>query len=541
MIHYVCKYTPIELFAGFDEQYQVLESMRKDYPDADRVGHANLCGFGKAVIQAVYEGTVTQIVLVNCCDVMRRVFDIIKKSGKCEFVYLLDLPHENKSCSRVFFQNQIECLKKSYQSFSGKAFDQKKFLAAFGKQESSSSEYVGIVGARVNEEMASFVREKLQMPVRNHTCTGNRLVCFPSVEEESLFADYSAALLSQIPCRRMDQNAGRKQLYNDPLLKALIFHTMKFCDFSFGEYQEVKEDFPVPSLRIETDYTVQSEGQLSTRLEAFRETLTGEWRKGPMDTLKNYVAGVDSGSTSTDVVIMDRQKAILATVILSTGKGAQASAEESLEQALKQAHLSRGEIGTIVTTGYGREHVLGGNETVTEITCHAKGAFFLNPRVRTVIDIGGQDSKVIRLDDHGNVVNFVMNDKCAAGTGRFMEMMAHTLGLQLDELGALGDEWQEEITISSMCTVFAESEVVSLIARNKRVGDIVHALDKAVASKTASLVNRLGLEGEYMITGGVARNLGVVHAIENKLGIRLFVSPMAQLCGAIGAALFALE
>lgn len=192
-----------------------------------------------------------------------------------------------------------------------------------------------------------------------------------------------------------------------------------------------------------------------------------------------------------------------------------------------------------VTTGYGRTAISDGDKSITEITCHARGAHFLNPEVRTVIDIGGQDSKVIRLDENGAVANFVMNDKCAAGTGRFLEMMARTMEMSLDDMGKAGLSYKEDITISSMCTVFAESEVVSLIAQNKATDDIVHGLNKAVASKTAALAKRVGGEERYMMTGGVSKNQGLVKTLEEKLGTTLVISDKAQLCGALGAALFA--
>ena len=177
---------------------------------------------------------------------------------------------------------------------------------------------------------------------------------------------------------------------------------------------------------------------------------------------------------------------------------------------------------------------------MTEITCHGKRVTFLNPEVRTVIDIGGQDSKVIRLDENGAVANFVMNDKCAAGTGRFLEMMQEH-GMSLDDMGKAGLSYKEDITISSMCTVFAESEVVSLIAQNKATDDIVHGLNKAVASKTAALAKRVGGEERYMMTGGVSKNQGLVKTLEEKLGTKLVISDKAQLCGALGAALFAAD
>ena len=256
---------------------------------------------------------------------------------------------------------------------------------------------------------------------------------------------------------------------------------------------------------------------------------------------KGYFAGIDSGSTSTDVVILNKEKQIVADIILPTGAGAAIGAERALEEALKKAGLNREDIDAMVTTGYGRTAIQDGDKSITEITCHARGAHFLDPSVRTVIDIGGQDSKVIRLDEQGNVVNFVMNDKCAAGTGRFLEMMARTMEMGLDELSKRGLEYQEDITISSMCTVFAESEVVSLIAQNKATDDIVHGLNKAVAAKTAALSKRVKGEERYMMTGGVSKNEGLVKTLEEKLGTKLVISEKAQLCGALGDALFAAD
>lgn len=256
---------------------------------------------------------------------------------------------------------------------------------------------------------------------------------------------------------------------------------------------------------------------------------------------KGYFAGIDSGSTSTDVVILDKDKKIVAGIILPTGAGAAIGAERALECALQEAGLKREDIDEVVTTGYGRTAIQIGDRSITEITCHARGAHFLEPKVRTVVDIGGQDSKVIRLDEDGSVKNFVMNDKCAAGTGRFLEMMARTMEMSLDEIGRAGLSWDEDITISSMCTVFAESEVVSLIAQNKKPDDIVHGLNKAVASKTAALVKRVGGEEAYMMTGGVAQNQGLVKTLEDRLGTTLIISDKAQLCGALGAALYAAD
>ena len=287
---------------------------------------------------------------------------------------------------------------------------------------------------------------------------------------------------------------------------------------------------------------MQSSGQLLTRLEAFAESIAPEQKTEKEKKMgKGYFAGIDSGSTSTDVVILDKDRKVVTGIILPTGAGAAIGAERALEEALKKSGLNREDIDALVTTGYGRTAIQAGDKSITEITCHARGAHYLDPEVRTVVDIGGQDSKVIRLDGDGAVVNFVMNDKCAAGTGRFLEMMARTMEMSLDEMSKTGLTYKEDITISSMCTVFAESEVVSLIAQNKATDDIVHGLNKAVASKTAALARRVGGEEKYMMTGGVSKNQGLVMTLEEKLGTKLVISDMAQLCGALGAALFAAD
>ena len=199
---------------------------------------------------------------------------------------------------------------------------------------------------------------------------------------------------------RMMDHSGRKRLYNDPGLKGIIYHTVKFCDFYSFEYAQIKQNVTVPLLKIESDYTVQSSGQLLTRLEAFAESMNMEEPEGKELTMgKGYFAGIDSGSTSTDVVILDKDQNIVTGIILPTGAGAAIGAERALEEALKDAGLKREDIDAMVTTGYGRTAISDGDKSITEITCHARGAHFLNPEVRTVIDIGGQDSKVIRLDE----------------------------------------------------------------------------------------------------------------------------------------------
>lgn len=559
MIHYVCKYTPIELFKGFGEECAVLEEMPENFEMSDQIAHANLCGFGKSVIQAVLEGKADQLVLVNCCDSMRRVYDIVASTGKCKFLYMLDLPHEDNECEKVKFAGAIHRLKDAYEAYSGQQFDKELFLRSFAESEKEREPYIGVLGVRVSGVLEDMIQDNIQMKVDNLTCTGGRrLAVLPeemeTMDEDAMFLAYADALLAQMPCFRMNNSTRRNQLYLDPDLKGIIYHTIKFCDYYGFEYASIKENIKVPLLKIETDFTSQSAGQLLTRIQAFSETIEGSEDMDPgtgiseearkkMKSGVYYVAGIDSGSTSTDVVILDQNGKIKSTMIIPTGGGAMMSAEKSLAAAVEKAGIQEEDIVRIVTTGYGRAYIDSGDDSITEITCHAKGAHYLNSNVRTIIDIGGQDIKAISIDEHGAVTNFLMNDKCAAGTGRFLEMMARTLGLSLEEMSTKGLEWKENIVISSMCTVFAESEVVSLVAQNKNVADIIHGLNVSVASKVGALAARLGKKnpGEYMMTGGVAKNQGIINALEEKLGAKLYICDEAQLCGALGAALFAYE
>ena len=459
---------------------------------------------------------------------------------------MVDMLHCDTSCSRERTVAQLKELARAYGEYKGTTFSKEKFLQAFHPKKRAQDPHLAVLGARMGNELFQMTQDAMPLPVVNETCVNNRSVgtALPekNLDFDQLMEWYAEELLHQIPCMRMMDHAGRKQLYQDPSLKGIIYHTVKFCDFYSFEYSDIKGHTDVPLLKIESDYTVQSSGQLSTRLEAFAESLNIETETRKENTMgKGYFAGIDSGSTSTDVVILDRERKIVSSVIMPTGAGAANGAERALEEALRQSGLNREDIDAVVTTGYGRTAISDGDKSITEITCHARGAHFLDSSVRTVVDIGGQDSKVIRLNDDGSVKNFVMNDKCAAGTGRFLEMMAKTMEMSLDELSKVGLSYQEDITISSMCTVFAESEVVSLIAQNKATDDIVHGLNKAVAAKTASLVKRVGGEEAYMMTGGVAQNQGLVRTLEERLGTKLVISDKSQLCGALGAALFAAE
>lgn len=249
-------------------------------------------------------------------------------------------------------------------------------------------------------------------------------------------------------------------------------------------------------------------------------------------------AGVDIGAQSAKAVIL-KDNEVEGFAILPTGSNVSRVADRVMKQALKKVGLTMADVERVVATGYGRLAVSFAQESVTEITCHAEGASFLVPGARTVIDIGGQDSKVIRIDDSGRVLDFAMNDKCAAGTGRFLEVMAMVLRLKLADLGELSLRSQSPAKISSVCTIFAESEVVSLRAEGKLTEDIIAGIHRSIAKRVVSLGSRVGYQSPIVFSGGVAKNQGAKRALEEELGTEIIVPPEPQIVGAVGAALIA--
>lgn len=253
-----------------------------------------------------------------------------------------------------------------------------------------------------------------------------------------------------------------------------------------------------------------------------------------------YTMGIDIGSASSKVVIMADGQEIIASQVIPVGTGTTGPAR-ALEAALNQAGLTVEDIHYQVVTGYGRMTYSGADEQISEITCHAKGVHFVLPEARTIIDIGGQDAKAIRLDDRGAVVNFVMNEKCAAGTGRFLEVMAKILECEVSDLANLSAQATAAVAISSTCTVFAESEVISQLAGGHSRENVTAGIHQSVARRVASLAKRVGLVPLVVMTGGVAQNAGVVKAMAQELNLPVEVAPRSQLTGAIGAALLAYE
>ena len=255
-----------------------------------------------------------------------------------------------------------------------------------------------------------------------------------------------------------------------------------------------------------------------------------------------FVGGCDVGSTTGKAVVLNGAS-IVAHFIIPSTTSPQKTAHLAMDEAVKRAGLSAlTDLKYVVGTGYGRLKVPFANENVSEITCHARGAHWLNPAVRTVVDIGGQDCKVMSIDKNGKVIEFAMNDRCAAGTGRFFEAMARVLGCGLEGISALDNQGASPATITSQCSVFAESEVVTLINEGVDLPNIIAGINNAVANRLHSMVRRVGLTRELALTGGCSKNAGLAKALEKKLGVNVtLLSQDPQIAGAVGAALIAAE
>ena len=407
---------------------------------------------------------------------------------------------------------------------------------------------VGIAGARANPEIKRILESRGVSIAFDITCTNANRHFAP--RKTDTLAWYAHDVLTQLPCARMRNISPRKAFFDQvlPQVDGLVYHAVQFCDMYSYEYSNLKRTSPAPILALETDCTAQSRGQMLTRLEAFLESIGASQtehlasQKGsPMSTADSFVVGLDSGSTSTNAVVMNEARKIVASVVIRTGAKAGASAERAYREVLERAGITPDQVACTIATGYGRVSIPFADENVTEISCHGRGAHYFNPDVRTILDIGGQDSKAIHVNAAGEVTDFAMNDKCAAGTGRFLEMIARSLEISLDELGPAALESKKRLEIASMCSVFAESEVISLIANNEEKPDIAAGVCRAVAGKAYSLIRRVGLEGAYMMTGGVAQNPGVVRAVEELIGEKLFICEDPEIVGATGAALLALE
>jgi predicted CoA-substrate-specific enzyme activase len=254
-----------------------------------------------------------------------------------------------------------------------------------------------------------------------------------------------------------------------------------------------------------------------------------------------YAAGVDVGSTQTKAVILDEKMKIVARSLVDTGANVIEAAETAYREALKDGAIREEEVEYVVGTGYGRYRVTFGNTQVTEISCHGRGAVHMFPGTHTVVDMGGQDTKAIRVSPTGEIIDFCMNDKCAAGTGRFLGAASAALDIPLGELGTTALRSVKPVRITTTCTVFAESEVLSWLGKGKKIEDILWGVHQSIAARSIALLRRVGIDQEVTFTGGVAKNVGMIEALNQGMALKVNVGEDSHYMGALGAALFALD
>lgn len=256
--------------------------------------------------------------------------------------------------------------------------------------------------------------------------------------------------------------------------------------------------------------------------------------------MAQYTLGIDVGSTASKCIMLEDGHNIVGKSLVDVGAGT-SGPQRAIDAVLQDTGLTLDEVAFTLATGYGRNSLMNlADKQMSELSCHARGAAFLFPGVHTVIDIGGQDVKILHLEN-GTMTNFQMNDKCAAGTGRFLDVMARVLEVRVEELGMLGSLSTHNVEISSTCTVFAESEVISQLAQGSDKCDIIEGIHRSVAHRVTGLAHRVGVQPDVVMTGGVAQNTGVVRALEKELGCPILTSPLTQYNGALGAALFAYQ
>ena len=254
-----------------------------------------------------------------------------------------------------------------------------------------------------------------------------------------------------------------------------------------------------------------------------------------------YGAGVDVGSTQTKAVIIDEDSKIVSRSLIETGANVVKAAEKAFLIALEDGNLREEEVAYVIGTGYGRYKVTFGNAQVTEISCHGRGAVHIFPNTRTVLDMGGQDTKAISISENGEIIDFCMNDKCAAGTGRFLGAASIALDIPIDDLGPTALQSKKPVKISTTCTVFAETEVLSWLGKGKKIQDILMGVHSSIASRSVSLLRRVGITDQITFTGGVAKNIGMIEVLNRVLGMKMNVSDDSPYMGALGAAMFALD
>lgn len=559
MVIYNCPLVPFEFFHALKVPFR---RIRPDSAEFQKL-HPNVCSFCRSAVCSIDPTDV--LVWVDSCDSMRRAYDFLKETNRS---FYLHVPVKNDETATHTFADElrklwedlkktfnveasVEELEKTHAWFLEMLSDLERSLskdlsrAKEIYEKLSNQEWVGstkrdaprilLVGSWASKELAEII-ESSRVCVLNATCSGLYALLSDTRMKDDVFESIASRILNKkIACGRFISDRKLRELVEHFKPAAAILHTAKFCDFYHFDEQVLKR-MKVPFVSIEESFSSGSVEQTRTRVEALLENLK---RFSKITTDFSYFIGVDSGSTSTKLVVIDRLGNVLLQEISKTGANPKESAKKLLMQAVQNLKIPI-EKTFIIATGYGRDAIDFAHERVTEITCHAVGVSHLYSDVETVIDIGGQDSKVIRLEN-GKVVDFAMNDKCAAGTGRFLEVVASILETPIENLGEESLKASQGINISSVCAVFAESEIISLRSKGYRKQDIICAAHEAIARRIHAMYQRIKGRPPIVLTGGVAFNKGLKWALEKLIGTELIVPENPITTGALGAALIGLQ
>jgi predicted CoA-substrate-specific enzyme activase len=523
----------------------------------------NICSWARHLIGRLAATDYSAIVVPASCDAMTKLHDALRVEGAAGRLFRLDVPRRDDAAGIRYLAGQYRQLLAALgvtdanfeEAMKRRAGAQIADSGTAPAVETQSGVRVGIAGSVFPEGI--FVRSLQSAGAQVHLLRRCGMPVPRPLPSDLFEADgvehfctrLATHYLRAAVCPRMMgtafadflavQVAGRR-------LAGLVVPVLKFCDGYHLAVERLKGELPpgFPILLVEGDLTTGFGEQTVTRLEAFVETLRDAGPHGtrsPAGAVGSRMAvGVDVGSTQVKAVLMDANHRLACTFIRPTTARMTESSADAMAQLLRKAGIARGDVSVLGVTGYGRKSVAS-DAMATEISCHARGVNRFFPEPATVIDVGGQDSKVIVTDRQGRVVRFTMNDKCAAGTGRFIFAMVRALDLDFGGFSTLSLGAEAEVPVTSMCSVFAESEVISLSARGESTAGIARGINASIARRVAGMVRRIDGVPPFVLTGGVSQILGFVRELERELDAPVRVFEHALHAGAIGAALLALE
>ncbi len=589
MTGYVCKYAPVEVLAGFSVEAKMVQPYSGTIDESGGYMEAYLCPYSKAVLAAVLEGAYNEIIITDCCEGFKNLADAIERKTNIK-VFRLSLPSGDDA--PALYATEIKRFIQSYVVAHNLGFDMEKFVEKLKVAERKPGyPHVALMGASTPEWFAAAFSKMSELPLINYSCVQPKRY-FDNVDGRGSVAVldwYAEQLVNELPSPLLSREDMRAKLIGGRDIVGIVYNEPSGCGIYNSEYIDMVDE--VPLLRMDMGFGEPFGRPAISKLHSFLKD--NGWlmpwpekpaaaaraesgvKRAPSEGAKSapvpakpaeapakpvpapkpapprqkpavemegdFYVGIDSGRVATKVLILDSGKKIVASGAVITGSKTRQGALMAMGALLTQKKISRKSVRQIVATGHGRNAITDAGKDINEIDCHAKGALFLFPGASTIIDIGGQDCKVIEVDHDGNVVDFSMNDKCAAGTGMFLDMMAKKLGIGIDAFSVHADDYGKDLIISGNCAVFAGAEVDSFLAEGQSKRDIIHAVNGSIANRITGIIASYGCMPAFVLTGGVAKDKGLVEELSLRVGEPMFVPDDPSMAGALGAALFALE